>query len=174
MFLIVLHCCFLTLSYRHLFQSSLVVFRWLILFAGALKPEAFSYLTWYGHSCCILLASFHGRVCNLLGSYSSRGWLLEISLVSSRRWCYSSSSLLAIDQACLLAALHLLLTRGALTITQGARTKELFCNERKEKGVRCVCKPWRDPSVSFSQRFVVRLPAEVPSAVSRKCSFNAL
>lgn len=84
--LVVLHCFFHIPSNRSLLKSLLVAFRGGIRFFGAGVLSSFVWVH--------LLHSFCSLVTELLqfyvfsGSYNSPAWLLETSLLFSRRWCY--------------------------------------------------------------------------------------
>ena len=126
-----------------------------------------------GHTCCTLLAPSCDRMCMLLCVLwlcSSPGWLLEKPLLLAVGGAIAPV-LLYPQPVCFLAALHLLLTNSALTTTQRACTRSHYKGSggrQGEVGIRDACRPWGDPRMSFS-RSIIRFPAEVVSAVSRKC-----
>lgn len=126
-----------------------------------------------GHTCCTLLAPSCDRICMLLCVLqlcSSPGYLLEKPLLLAVDSAIAPV-LLCPQPVCFLAAFHLLLTNSALTTTQRACARSHYQGSggrQGEAGVRDGCRPWGEPRMSFS-RSKIRFPAEVLSAVSRKC-----
>lgn len=142
-FLIVLHCCFLIWSSRYL-RSLQIVFRWGILLSGLLSDLV----------CIYLLSTSY--FCLWQNSYA-----FMFSLVLTTHWmalfCFPISTPFT-----------------GLTAT----FESVHRSTTNWEGVwvalavlRCHWSKWGDPWLRSAQRLMSRIPAEILSAVSRRCLF---